>query len=266
MIPLLGRDAAPLLHALAGSSSLLAFDYDGTLAPLVENRRLAALRPRTCSLLARVCDLYPCAVISGRSRADVARRLAGTGIKHIIGNHGLEELERSPRTSPAVRRARVLLRNSLRGAPGIDLEDKGTTLAVHYRHAPDRARARAAVLSLLEPLLPSLRVVGGHQVINVLPAGLKDKGTALAALWDRLGGDVALYVGDDLTDEPAFRLAGVRPLISVHVGARAESSAGYCLRGQWQVDPLLTRLVNLRRGRTPGLRGDPLSGIHAPSV
>lgn len=248
MIPLLSRDAAPTLHALAGSSSLLAFDYDGTLAPLVEDRRLAAMRPRTCLLLARVCDLYPCAVISGRSRADVARKLAGIGIKHIIGNHGLEELERPPRASPAVRRARDLLRKGLRGAPGIDLEDKGTTLAVHYRHAPDRARAHAAVLGLLEPLVPSLRVVGGHHVVNVLPAGSRDKGTALAALWDRLGADVALYAGDDLTDEPAFQLAVVRPLISVHVGACAGSSAGYCLRGPWQVDKLLARLVKLRQG------------------
>ncbi|MCC7111137.1 MAG: trehalose-phosphatase [Deltaproteobacteria bacterium] len=252
MIPLLGREGEPLLRALAGSSSLLAFDFDGTLAPIVDDRRRAALRPRTRALLARTATLFPCAVITGRARADVARRVSGTGVAHLIGNHGLEVKAGTSSGNPAVRRAHALLREVLRGAVGVDIEDKGATLAVHYRRAPEQAKARARIVAALAPLSSSLRLLGGHCVLNVLPAGAGDKGTAFAALWDRLGADVALFVGDDLTDEPAFELALRRSLIGAYVGASEHTSAGAFLRDQLEVDLLLERLVELRLGHAKG--------------
>lgn len=255
MIPLLGREGEPLLRALAGSSSLLAFDFDGTLAPIVDDRRRAALRPRTRALLARTATLFPCAVITGRARADVARRLAGTGIVHLVGNHGLEVSEGASRVAPAVRRAHALLRTALRDEAGVDIEDKGATLAVHYRHAPEQAKARAHIVAALAPLSSTLRLLGGHCVLNVLPAGSGDKGAAFAALWDRLGADVALFVGDDLTDEPAFELARKRPLIGACVGANARSNASASLRDQREIDVLLERLVELRLGHAKGRTG-----------
>lgn len=258
MISLLGREGDPLLRALAGSFSLLAFDFDGTLAPIVDDRRRAALRPRTRALLARTATLYPCALITGRARADVARRLVGTGIAHLIGNHGLETSTGATRGAHSVRRAHALLRAALRDAVGVDIEDKGATLAVHYRHAPRPADARERIVAALAPLRSSLRLLGGHFVINVLPPGAGDKGTAFAALWDRLGADVALFVGDDLTDEPAFELARGRPLIGACVGANARTSAGTFLRDQREVDLLLERLVELRLGHATGrTRGRP---------
>lgn len=253
MIHLLGREGEPLLRALAGSCSLLGFDFDGTLAPIVDDRQRAALRPSTRALLARTTALYPCAVVTGRARADALRRLHGTGITHVVGNHGLELPDGASRIAPAVRRARAHLRSALRGTRGVDIEDKGATLAVHYRHAPQRARARAHIVAALAPLSPSLRLLGGHCVVNVLPAHAGDKGKAFAALWNRLGADVALFVGDDLTDEPAFALARRQPLIGVYVGANSRSSAGCFLRDQCEVDELLERLVELRMGH-PGER------------
>lgn len=258
MIHLLGREGEPLLRALAGSCSLLGFDFDGTLAPIVDDRQRAALRPKTRALLAGTTALYPCAVVTGRARADSMRRLHGTGITHVVGNHGLELPDGATQISPAVRRAKAHLRSALRGTRGVDVEDKGATLAVHYRHAPQRARARAHIVAALAPLLASLRLLDGHCVLNVLPAHAGDKGTAFAALWDRLGADVALFVGDDVTDEPAFELARRRPLIGVHVGANHRSSAWCRLRDQREIDGLLERLIELRGGGRPsGRRGRP---------
>ncbi|HKU43339.1 MAG TPA: trehalose-phosphatase, partial [Polyangiales bacterium] len=67
----LSRENREVLAQLARTRVLLAFDYDGTLAPIVAQRDRAHMRARTRRLLARVCALYPCAVISGRSRLDV---------------------------------------------------------------------------------------------------------------------------------------------------------------------------------------------------
>ncbi|MFN2377480.1 MAG: trehalose-phosphatase, partial [Candidatus Binatia bacterium] len=90
MIPILGDEGRGRLADLARSKVLLAFDFDGTLAPIVADRDAAFLRPTTRELLARVCTLYPCAVITGRGREDVSARLLGMGMKHLVGNHGLE--------------------------------------------------------------------------------------------------------------------------------------------------------------------------------
>ena len=79
-----------VLAQFAWSKVLLAFDFDGTLAPIVEDRDEAHMRDSTSELFERVCRLYPCAVISGRSRDDVVRRVNGAPLRYVMGNHGLE--------------------------------------------------------------------------------------------------------------------------------------------------------------------------------
>lgn len=248
MTNLLGPDGRNVLRALAGSSSLLAFDFDGTLAPLVIDRRRAALRPRTRTLLARVSSRYPCAVISGRARADLERRLAGTGITRLVGNHGLEGAGVGTRATEELRRARRQLQRALRGLDGVEIEDKRLTLSVHYRRAPNRRFALARIQHAVTELPSSLRTIGGHYVVNVLPAGPIDKGTALARVWQGADADVALYVGDDVTDEHVFRLAADRALVGVHIGASRRSQAAFFLRSQSTIDELLEVLLVMRGG------------------
>jgi hypothetical protein len=77
MKSLLAPQNLPALRRLARGRVLLAFDFDGTLAPIVADPARAHLRPRTRRLLADVARKYPCVVISGRRRADVVGRLAG---------------------------------------------------------------------------------------------------------------------------------------------------------------------------------------------
>lgn len=236
---LLGSQA-PLLRALSRDRTLLAFDYDGTLAPIAPRPEAAGLRVRTRALLAEAARLYPCLVISGRSRADLATRLDGLGLEALVGNHGAEMSRRPP---PLARWALELER---RLAPlGVLVERKELSVALHYRGAPHKRAARRAALRAVGSLT-GVRLVPGKQVVDVLPSGPASKGRALRRAATRLGCRRALYVGDDRTDEDVFALAWPG-LVSVRIGARRGSRARYFLRRQGDVDRLLAVLCRLRR-------------------
>ena len=127
--------------------------------------------------------------------------------------------------------------------PGVWIEDKGISLAVHYRHQPDKRAARRRILRAVQSM-EGVRVVGGKQVINLVPAGATHKGHALAAARDRLKCDWILYVGDDDNDEEAFALDG--NTVPVLVGRRRASKARYYMRNQSEIDQLLEALIALR--------------------
>ncbi|HEY4187442.1 MAG TPA: trehalose-phosphatase [Polyangia bacterium] len=246
---LLVRENDGLLAELAGSNVLLAFDFDGTLAPIVRDREDAAMRPRTAELFGRLCALYPCAVISGRSKADVSARLAGAEVKYVVGNHGLEAGGELGDFEREVTRARPLLAAALADQVGLDLEDKQYSLAVHYRHARHKRTAREVINRAVSRLPVPMRLVPGKLVVNVVPASAAHKGDALLTLWALAGTSAALYVGDDATDEDVFKLEQPGKLLTARVGASKTSHADYALRDQREIDALLARLVGLRAER-----------------
>src|SRR5688572_20293685 len=126
------------LHVLAQyahTNVLLAFDYDGTLAPIVSNPSKAKMRARTKKALEQVARRYPAAIISGRARTDVAAHLEGIELVEIFGNHGLEPSPGMQQYASMVRKWMQALQRELRGIPGISIEDKTYSLAVHYRMA-----------------------------------------------------------------------------------------------------------------------------------
>jgi trehalose 6-phosphate phosphatase len=234
-----------VLSRLARASALLAFDFDGTLAPIVADPARACLRPRTRRLLHAVAHLYPCVVISGRARADVLARVAGIPLRGVFGNHGAEP-------SPALAAARrnvgrwlARLRLRLSSISGVVFEDKGAGLAIHYRRARNRPAALAAIREATADL-PEPRIIEGLLVVDLLPRRGPSKATALQAEWRRLRCQTALYLGDDQTDEDVFALADRLPLLAVRVGRGERSHAPYFLARQGEVDVLLSRLLALR--------------------
>ncbi len=246
MRSVLAAGFAAELAAFARGRVLVAFDFDGTLAPIVAGRARAAMRPRTRALLAAVCERYPCAVISGRGRADVARRLAGVPVRHVVGNHGLEPARDMARFARAVAAVWPRLAARLAHVAGVEIEAKRFSLAVHYRRAPDKRAARRAIHAAIAALPDAMRMVAGKLVVNVIPARAPHKGDALLRLRAEEGADRAIYVGDDVTDEDVFALAARERILPVRVG-RARASAATCfVRDQRQVDVLLARLVALR--------------------
>jgi trehalose 6-phosphate phosphatase len=193
-----------------------------------------------------VCALYPTAIISGRSRRDVASRVRGAAVRYVVGNHGLEPGADSPETERALAEAREALGRLAATTQGLDLEDKRYSLALHYRRSRHRRAARAAVLAALAGLVTPMRVVPGKLVLNVVPASAPNKGDALLALRERERADVALYVGDDVTDEDVFRLDQPGRLLTVRVERSRTSAAAWFLRDQREMDVLLGHLISFR--------------------
>jgi trehalose 6-phosphate phosphatase len=236
-----------VLEMFAWSNVLLAFDYDGTLAPLVSARARARMRVATRRLLRRAGALYPCVVISGRAQADVLGRLRGITICRVIGNHGTEPSSEGAAARRRVRQWMPVLEARLSGRQGVDIENKRFSVAVHYRQAKDRRAARDLIMTTGR-LLEEVRVVGGKLVVNFLVAGAPQKGLALERERTRFGCDAVIYVGDDETDEDVFRLARPAQLLSIRIGRKQTSAARYYIRDQSEIDRLLGTLVAIREG------------------
>ena len=258
MIPFCSAEAQSVVTRVARERTLLVFDFDGTLAPIVERREDARMRPETRALLRATALLYPCAVVSGRSRSDVAARVADVPLVAVIGSHGAEPgFGPVDRELPERLRGWVAaLRVSLAGVPGVEIEDKRFCVAVHYRGAAARGEAEARILGATERL-GDVRTFVGHAVVNVLAAGAPTKADAIRALCTREHTHLPVYVGDDSTDEEAFGCDAVG--IAIRVGLASASSARYFVSDQAQVDELLELLV-AARARQDGL-GDRWEGL-----
>jgi trehalose 6-phosphate phosphatase len=245
---ILARGNVEALRQVAWSNVLIGLDYDGTLAPIVSQPEQAHMRARTRRLLAEVVLLYPCAIISGRGRPDLLRRLQGVGRIDTVGNHGIEPGRDTPSFTSEVRRWVRVLQRRLAGLRGVVIEDKVFSLSIHYRHSRARRAARAAIEDALALIQPA-RVIGGKLVYNVLPPGAPHKGMALLAARERYRCDAALYIGDDDTDEDVFSLEDPGRLLSIRVGASATSRASYFIRTQRDIDAVLEIIVSCGRER-----------------
>jgi trehalose 6-phosphate phosphatase len=247
----------PVLQCLARSRALLAFDYDGVLAPLITDPEGAPMRRSTERLLSEVAARWPCAVVSGRSFAHVVRRTRGI-VSVVVGNHGYELGRARPVPRGVLERVRgwrAALERELAGETGVYFEDKRSTLSVHYGLGRSWRRLEAVVRRAAGSL-EGARLVQGKKVLNLIPAGFPDKGDAVRALLRRQRVETALYAGDDVTDEDAFAV-GPPLVLGVRVGP-GRSRAPYRLASQEQVDELLEILLELRSGA--GWAGDRCSG------
>jgi trehalose 6-phosphate phosphatase len=239
-----------VLSALLRDDPLLAFDYDGTLSPIVPDRHEAFMRPRTRELLQAVAELRKSAIITGRARDDMIARVAGIGLAEVVGNHGME-----PSQNEAIfeRRAQAWiprLEPRLRRIAGAELENKRLSLSVHYRRSPSPSLALRDILLAAQELGNDVQVVRGRAVVNLLPSGAGLKSSALRRLMTSLGAARALFVGDDWTDEEVFQNVDQTLVMTIRVGRFATSAARYYLRSQSEIDDLLefVRSQSLTRG------------------
>jgi trehalose 6-phosphate phosphatase len=239
---LLSRSCRAILKRLAQEQTLCAFDFDGTLSPITDHPDQAGMRVRTRALLARLAAVYPCVIISGRARADVLDKLCGVKVASVIGNHGAET-KTTRKAHRRVEKWKTVLEREVGAIPGLWIEDKALSLAVHYRQSSHKAQVRQRILAATRNL-EHVRVVGGKQVVNLMVEQALDKGDALAAERDRLACNWVLYAGDDENDEDAFALSG--NIISVRIGRNQRSHARYYLGTQVEIDELIALLVMLR--------------------
>jgi trehalose 6-phosphate phosphatase len=241
--------ATPHLRTLAGfalSNVLVAFDYDGTLAPIAARPEDAHMRPDTRALLTSVARAYPTVVISGRALADVTAMLNSVPLWYVYGNHGLEPASWWSDADPDTAAWIAQLTPHLPPELGVRIEDKRYTVTLHFRGAPDRDRAAAAIETAVEAL-PDISILRGKEAINLLPRGRGDKGRALAQARDIFACHHAIYVGDEDTDEAAFATGGDRTL-AIRVEPSEHSRAKYHIGSQLDIDTFLQTLLDFRRG------------------
>jgi trehalose 6-phosphate phosphatase len=247
---ILAEDRRQILSSVAASNLLLAFAYDGTLAPIAATPERAQMRRRTRHLLSTAAGLYPCVVISGRALDDIARRLAGIPVWHVFGNHGLESESARARPAAQTRVWIQRLTRDLAAHSGVVVEDKGLSVTVHYREAVDRPAAIAAIEAAVEGL-PGARIIGGKETLNLLPFGGADKGVALRDALRLFCCQTGVYVGDDTTDEDAFAALPHR-VVGIRVGPAEDTAARYHVESQADVDVLLETLIEVRAGDRGG--------------
>lgn len=241
--------AAGALVARA-SHLLVCLDFDGTLAPLVDDPAGAVL-PVHVGRLVQALSEHPrvsVAIVSGRERVDLQTRVGIPGLVYA-GNHGLEIsgpgfvfIEPTALAScDQLKELTADLAARLQTVPGAVVENKGLTLTVHHRRVPSEQwedLRRIVHAGLAQTSYPFL-LTTGSQSYEVRPRVPWHKGTAVEWIRDRLGLRHALivYVGDDQTDEDAF--GRVRDGITVKVGLEGETAAQYRLPGSAQVPTFL---------------------------
>ena len=240
-------------------------DFDGTLAPITKTPVKADLPEETRKMLKALSKQSSCkiAVISGRALEDIKNKF--TGLSNIIysGNHGLEiegpKIKFSPVLSSqyksALKTIKDALQNKLLSIPGILLEDKGFSLSLHYRLVDDKQVALVKTI-FHETVIKyvgggRVKVKAGKKVLEVRPALEWDKGKVVLWLLARQkfakdGSKILpIYIGDDLTDEDAFR-ALRRIGIAVFVGRPIKSShAQYYLKDTSEVTKLLKHILEI---------------------
>ena len=202
---------------------------------------------------------YPCVVISGRSRDDVTTRLKGISVRHVFGNHGLEPWGQDVAYAKRVRKWLDHLERRLSSYTGLTIEDKTYSVAIHYRSVRQKRLVVQAINDAILGLHGS-RTIGGKQAVNLVPRDAPHKGMALERARRLLACDSAIYVGDDDTDEDAFRAAPPERLLSVRIGGTRKSGAHYYLKTQHEIDSLLRMLVRLRPTRSPSPSRDGHAG------
>jgi trehalose 6-phosphate phosphatase len=222
------------LQGFGGTALFL--DLDGTLAAIEPRPEDVRPEPWRTELLHELGERLGgrLAVISGRSLEEVDRILEGS-VTAVAAVHGLVRrkadgtIEQAP-ADPGLPGARARLQALVSAGPGLQLEDKGLSVALHYRQAPGmEAQVRAEAQSIAADT--GLRLQLGEMVAELCTPGL-DKGSAVKAFMREppFEGAAPVFVGDDLTDEHGFRAARALGGVSVLVGPLRPTAADLRLK------------------------------------
>jgi trehalose-phosphatase len=248
--------AEDILESLDGRRLVVLLDYDGTLSPIAPRPKDAVLPAATRSTLQALAARWPTAIISGRSLDDVRERVALEQLFYA-GNHGLEiegpegsGIHRSLAEDfvSDVAETAAELQNALAKIDGSLVEDKRYSISVHYRLvATEQIAAVEAAVDQAIVRHPRLKKRLGKKVFELRPGLPWDKGKAVIWLMETIAEDgtsmLPIYVGDDVTDEDAFRAladVGVGVLVS---DEPRRTAASYRLRDTEETRRFLARLA-----------------------
>jgi trehalose 6-phosphate phosphatase len=224
---------------------LFFLDYDGTLAPIVDDPGAAVPHPDAPDLLRALDARYPLWIVTGRDLQALSSFLDRPF--NAIGLHGAQEGIVGKKTnnlmSDAAAEALRECRQSVPSIDGLRVEDKDQSFAVHYRAVADEDEARARLEDWLEDLPEELDAIWGKKVVELRPEGLS-KGTAVRRIAEAHPDHVPVYLGDDVTDEDAFAALKDmnREAVTIKVGD-GDTRAGAHLDGSDAVMEYLRQYV-----------------------
>jgi trehalose 6-phosphate phosphatase len=251
MIDLFSPEGHAALERLGRQRTLYAFDFDGTLSPIVARPEDAIASPTTVALLASLGERAPTVLLTGRAADDMRQRIDFTPT-FLVGNHGAEGMPASLSDHRMLAAHREVVERWLSQwsaaasaaavDPAVLMEPKAYSASIHYRSAADPDDAAKAIVAAIERLDPRPFVIGGKCVFNLLPEGAPDKGKALAALVRFARCEAAFFIGDDVTDELAF-IDAPASWVTVRVGRSAHSAARYFIADQRDIDRCLESLI-----------------------
>lgn len=257
LVPEHAQKALPeILKRIQNKTPVIFLDYDGTLTPIVKRPDLAVLSDGMRTSLNQLSETFPVAIISGRDRRDVMQLV---GIDHLYysGSHGFDtsgpndmhvENEEGQAYLPVLDAAEKELHDRLDGIEGALIERKKFAIAVHFRLVADAdLDTIETAVNEVHQLHPELRQKAGKKIFELQPNIPWDKGKAVLWLLDHLQLNrpdcVPFYIGDDTTDEDAFKV-----LIDKGIGIRVqeqpeETAARYILDTPDQVQEFLNGLI-----------------------
>jgi trehalose-phosphatase len=230
----------------------LFLDFDGTLAPIVRDPLKAVLPEETRALVEKLAARMHVYIVTGRALKDIRTRAPLKDVEYA-GNHGLEWTDKGKRRRGKISPQTLAdLRDALKGSqalsrvPGAFVENKTYSISFHYRNiaaaaVPEFIRGLKAILW---PIVARGRteILEQKKVIEIRTRGMHKGDFVRGALKRLPAGTLGIYIGDDTTDEDAFR--ALPEDITIRVGDKRDSAAAYCLSSQKDVNIFLEKLLS----------------------
>lgn len=252
------KERERILQKLADNEPAIFLDYDGTLSPIAKRPEEALLSEEMKTMLEKLAHFCLIAIVSGRDRADVAN-MVGLNDLYYAGSHGFDisgpqnlkmQHEGGRECLPDLNSAEKELRTALENISGAYVERKKFSIGIHYRNVPDEniPFIKDTVQRVLQNFT-RLKKGLGKKIIELKPNIDWHKGKAIFWLLERLdlskSGVLPIYIGDDITDEDAFRELENRGL-GILVGDHGQrTSAHYRLENVNEVQQFLYAMITL---------------------
>ena len=234
------------IEEIPADDFFLFLDYDGTLTPIVESPDKAILSGDMLSLIVKLKEIMPVAIITGRSLKNIMDIFK---INNMIyaGNHGAEIWDgnntvlenRGSKSMQTMDKIVKELKDALLPIKGVIVEDKGITSSIHFRMvaSEDICKMLNIFWSIANSYKGLFRITSGKKVFEIRPHGMWNKGDAVRWIWKHFGESrTPVYIGDDITDEDAFKVIKGR---GIRISVGRSNEADYYLETQEEVKKLL---------------------------